>query len=204
MINDEIWRLEGNDDYESDGDYGARWEQVRNGCENRSEMRAMRNLGADRHVGAIVWEAWANCVSVSRRSLWIMRRYVPANWAWTVCESWDPSTTLSVGGSAVNTVSKLDTSTGDATLGLKGGWIFFCKSLSKSMFCEKNGWLLISSAPLTPSRRVGSRSRSLVRMLRAWGLISSPKTRGSLRIFWYITSVFSVRVLESFDFKRSW
>ena len=35
---------------------------------------------------------------------------LPANWACTVCDSCDPSTTLSRGASVVNTVSKLDTS----------------------------------------------------------------------------------------------
>ena len=70
---------------------------------------------------------------------------VPANWAYTVCDSCNPSTTLSIGTSVVNTVSKLDTSctassracerpklvkrrqrmAGLDTLGLNGGWIFF-------------------------------------------------------------------------------
>ena len=92
---------------------------------------------------------------------------------------------LDVGGTMV------EHTTGLETLGLKGGWIFFCKSFLKSICFSKKGCFLISSAPLTPRRRVGSRSRRLVKMLLASEPISGPKTKGSVRIFWYILSVIS-------------
>lgn len=43
-------------------------------------------------------------------------------------------------------------SAADSTLGLNGGWIFFCMSFLKSMCLAKNGCDLIDSAPVTPSR----------------------------------------------------
>jgi hypothetical protein len=81
--------------------------------------------------------------------------------------------------------------TGLDTLGLNGGWIFFCRSFLKSMWFTKNGCFLISSAPFTPSRFEGSLLRRLVRMLRASVPMSGPKVSGSERIFWYILSVTS-------------
>lgn len=81
--------------------------------------------------------------------------------------------------------------TGLDTLGLNGGWIFFCRSFLKSMWFTKNGCFLISSAPFTPSRFEGSLLRRLVRMLRASVPMSGPKVSGSARIFWYILSVTS-------------
>lgn len=51
------------------------------------------------------------------------------------------------------------------------------------MCLPKNGCFLISSAPLAPNRRVGSRVSRPVRMLRASVPISGPKSRGSSRIF---------------------
>ena len=115
---------------------------------------------------------------------------VPSNCAWTVWDSCEPSTTESIGCSAVKTVSKLDTSTGLRTLGLNGGWIFFCASRCQSIF-SKNGWRLISSAPFTPKRCAGSRVRRPVRIDRALAATSSGKTSGSRRIFSYILSVIS-------------
>lgn len=43
-------------------------------------------------------------------------------------------------------------SAADSTLGLNGGWIFFCMSFLKSMCLAKNGCDLIDSAPVTPNR----------------------------------------------------
>lgn len=93
--------------------------------------------------------------------------------------------------------------TGLETLGLKGGCIFFCNNLLKSMCFSKNGCFLISSAPFTPRRLDGSRLRRLVRMLRASDPMSGPKTRGSVRIFWYILSVTSGKIVNSKNSCRS-
>ena len=83
--------------------------------------------------------------------------------------------------------------TGLATLGLKGGWIFFAARSLKSMCLWKKGWRLISSAPFAPSRRLGSRFRRAVRMVQASEPNSSPNRSGSFNIFRYILSVSSLR-----------
>lgn len=100
--------------------------------------------------------------------------------------------------------------TGLVTFGLNGGWIFFWCSFLKSILA-KNACFLISAAPFTPSRCVGSRLSSSCKMLCASAPISGGKTRGSFKIFSYILSVTSVwrmsngpglRVFRSTDRRR--
>ena len=58
---------------------------------------------------------------------------------------------------------------------------------------------MISSAPFTPVRRVGSLLSKPVRMLRASAPNSGPKSKGSLSIFSYILSVISVSREQDYE-----
>lgn len=101
-------------------------------------------------------------------------------------------------------------------MGLNGGWIFFATNLKdgatgssesfrsatdsqttiegekethlfQSMCFEKNGCLLISSAPFAPKRFVGSRwRRPVISVIASCGM-SCGNSSGSERMRWYIT-----------------
>lgn len=120
--------------------------------------------------------------------------YIAVNWC-LICENH-----VKVGDILKKTTStkmratrRANRTTGLATLGLKGGWIFFAARSLKSMCLWKKGWRLISSAPFAPSRRLGSRFRRAVRMVQASEPNSSPNRSGSFNIFRYILSVSSLR-----------
>ena len=70
---------------------------------------------------------------------------------------------------------------------MNGGWIFFASSLCQSMCFEKNGCLLISSAPFAPSRFAGSLCSSPVISVIASCGMSCGNSSGSDRMRWYIT-----------------
>lgn len=75
---------------------------------------------------------------------------------------------------------------GRTTDGLNGGWIFLAISSFQSMALAKNGWRLISSAPLTPRRCAGSRVKRPTSRVRASEPTSSGKRSGSCRILAYL------------------